>query len=171
MPSAWGNSWGTSTSPTPAPTPSAVIGSGPIPTDGGAILYAWLRQCPAVAQQTGNRIYPDKLPQGASFPCIHYQQRTGGRSFSLTGPVGLAQPTFQVHCYALTYADSVALANAIRGDVTTPALDGFRGQMGGAFVQAAFVPDGIDVYHQPVHADDVGVYDRVLDVTLWFEDL
>jgi hypothetical protein len=87
------------------------------------VLYKLLTDDSTVSGLVGTRIYPQFVPQGASMPAITYQQISGIRDFTHSGPVDLASLRFQVNCWSLNYTQARALADAVR-----TALNGVSGK-------------------------------------------
>ena len=89
-------------------------------------LYAYLTANSGVSAIVSTRLYPLKLPQGATLPALAYQLISNARPHDITaGPTGHAFPRFQITSYAESYSAAKSLAAAVRS-----ALDGYRGAMG-----------------------------------------
>lgn len=98
----------------------------------------------AVMNLVGNRIYPLVLPENAALPAIAYAVVNESRAHAMLEPVPLREVTLAVQCYAKTYSQARALADAV-----TAALDGYRGALGDGY--AGIVVDrGITQYHADV---------------------
>lgn len=136
-----------------------------------AAVTAWLSAFPAAQKAVGSRIYPQSLPQGASFPALTYYRTSHQSLKSLAGLSGLSQARVSVDCWALNYTDAHALADAIRGNKTNPGLDGYRGTVGGVRIQSCFCTNQMDQIERPVHGDEKGVPHCTLDFELWYEDV
>lgn len=78
----------------------------------------------AVSALVAQRVYPNILPQGPTYPAIVYSQISGVRLHHLGGTSGRANPRFSYHCWGATYASARAVANALRS-----LLDGFNGTL------------------------------------------
>lgn len=79
----------------------------------------------ATVKDLTTRCYPSTLPQDPTYPLILYMRVYGAGENALEGPVGMANPHFQIEAWAKTYAAAKALAKAVRN-----ALNGFRGTSG-----------------------------------------
>lgn len=131
---------------------------------------AWAGAQQAILNLVGNRIYPDRLPQGASFPALTYAKSSHQSVKGFGGLTGLSVDQITVDCWGLMKADAKNLAFAVRGNKTTPAFDGFKGIISGIRIQAAFCQNEIDLFDPPKHGDDVGVYHTNLDFEITWED-
>jgi hypothetical protein len=86
------------------------------------------------------RVYLERIPQGATLPCLTYQRISTPRvlAHDTSGSAGTASPRFQFDAWATTYASAKSITDALRA-----ALNGFRGTItSGAdsvVVQAALV--------------------------------
>lgn len=136
-----------------------------------AFITAWLGSDADVQTLCGNRVYPLEMPQGAGLPAVTYSRVSQQATRSLTGLSGLSRARLTVDCWAQGYSEAKALAEAIRGTRSNPKLDGYRGQLAGVFVQAAFCSNEIDLYEKPVHGDEAGVKHTALDFDITYEDL
>jgi hypothetical protein len=87
-------------------------------------LVAFLLGNNDIASIVGTRIFPLRVPEGETFPCIVFQQISGPRVYSLSGPNACNYPRIQLKCWGLTYTDAKGLA-----DTVDNLLDGFRGTM------------------------------------------
>ena len=136
-----------------------------------AALTTWLESDPDVAAAVGARIYPQSIPQGASFPCVTYYRTGQQTTRSLSGLTGLSRARLTLDCWALTYSAAKSLADAVRGTKSTPKLDGYRGTVGGVKIQACFCTNVTDSLETPVHGDEKGVPHVALDFDLNYEDV
>ena len=86
------------------------------------------------------RTYLERIPQGATLPCLTYQRISTPRvlTHDTSGSAGTAYPRFQFDAWATTYTSAKAISDALR-----TALNGYRGTItSGAdsvVVQAALV--------------------------------
>lgn len=107
----------------------------------------------------GSRVYPVKLPDGATLPAITYQRLPLGDKWgSHSGPGNLVTSVFQLTCWGATYQAAKQLAG-----VVVPLLDHYKGPMGGSTCQGAFVDlDDLDQFDK-----DGEVYQTILQVSIW----
>jgi len=91
----------------------------------------------------GTRIYPQLLPQAPMFPAISYQVVSGFRETAMDGPAGVNRARLQFDCWASTYLQAEAVANAVR-----VAIDGFKGSIGSParVLQSVFFAGERDLY-------------------------
>lgn len=94
------------------------------------------------------RMYPQVLPQNVTFPAISYSMaaRESVRDIP-NGPAGRARPRITINAWALNYAQSEALSNAIR-----LRLDGFKGSMGASDIGAIRLDNVFDVFEEEAKA-------------------
>lgn len=78
----------------------------------------------AVTALVTQRIYPQRLPQNPEYPALVFRRVSGPQVHNLAGAAGRAVPRVQIDCYAETYTQMEALADAVKAR-----LDGFRGTM------------------------------------------
>jgi hypothetical protein len=72
---------------------------------------------PTVAGLIDTRMYPNKLPQGATLPALRFQLITQPRLRNLGGGAGRATPLLQIDCFAKGYVAAKALAAAVRARI------------------------------------------------------
>jgi hypothetical protein len=117
-----------------------------------ARLYDHLRFNPGVAALVAARIYPVRMPQQPTLPCITYIRVDGVPQYTHSGRSDLVQSRLQISCWATTYAAAIALADAVKASI-----DSFPEN---ATVEA--FPDMYDpetqVYHVPV------------DIITWYKE-
>ncbi len=109
-------------------------------------LSAYLSSAMLTSAIIGDRVYPSRLPQGVTLPAVTYRKISGMREYTQSGPAGIAQPRFQVTCWADSYLLSKQLANAVRQD-----LEGSARQVG----DALFLQNEIDLYEPEAQIDTV----------------
>lgn len=140
-------------------------------------LYDWLSADTGISALVGNRIFPNKIPQGETYPQITFFRVSSPRVRNFGEPDGLANPRIQVDCWGLTLASAVAVGEAVRnsdgGVALNHKLDGFRGTMGdspGVTIQSAQLEDERHTYNAPQHDDDKGVHQVSQDYMFWWEE-
>lgn len=104
-------------------------------------LKAYLAANAGLLALIAGRVYANKIPQGATMPCLTYQRIDSPRihSHDTSGSGGTARPRFQLDCWATTYAASKSISDALRS-----ALNGYKGTMGTVnpvTVQSALIQD------------------------------
>jgi hypothetical protein len=105
----------------------------------------------AVAAILGTRIYPDKLPQGATLPAAVYYGISGNDEPGLAGLLGRAEQRVQIDAIASGKsldgrADANALSKAIRDALTSSWGRGAWGSTGATVVVSGCVPEGGERY-------------------------
>lgn len=106
-----------------------------------SVMVAKLNADPALAAALGGRIFPVVVRQDTAFPCAIYSRIAGYNGYDLDRPDRLRTVTVDVRCYALTYAETRALAEHIRR-----ILDGYRDAPGSGVLRFVRVRDGEDGY-------------------------
>jgi hypothetical protein len=107
----------------------------------------------AVRDLADQRVYPNRLPQGATYPCVMYFRVSTVRDYHQGGSDRVPTARIQINSYAPKYADAKALAKAVF-DV----LDGFSGTLGdleGANVLGIFSDDEMDDYDDELKVEVV----------------
>ncbi len=116
-------------------------------------LFAYLSGHSGVKGICADRIYPLRMADKAAFPCIVYHLVSNPREISHSGNSGLANPRFQLDCYADDYLKAKQLAQQC-----VSALHGYKG----GEIQAAFIEDENDLLET-----DTRVYRVAVDVKIW----
>jgi hypothetical protein len=107
-----------------------------------ADLRAFLLADAGVTAIAADRVYSAPAPQDAKMPFVTYTRVTGDRVRSLTGPSGLAWPSYQIDCLSDdgqlggSYSQATDLADAVR-----TALDGFIGKWSGLDVRISLLAE------------------------------
>lgn len=127
----------------------------------GPGLRSFLLADSTVSALVDTRCYPVQLPQNTVLTSIRYSHISGNRPHSSPqGALGLSGPRIQIDAWAPTYAEAMALAEAIR-----KRLDGYRGPAGSQQVQGAFFANERDDY-----SPDAKLYVVSRDYFVWFEE-
>ena len=105
-----------------------------------ASLFSFLTGNAGIAALIGTRVYPGIIPQSGVQPCIVYNKSSRSRQQLFCGTDGLLLTLLEIDCYADSYIQSVALANAV-----TSALQDFSGDMNGTTVPRIFLENEIDL--------------------------
>lgn len=93
-------------------------------------LRAFLLADAAIATAVGTRIYPQKLPQNATYPAITILRVSAIRLNVLHGRASLARPRYQIDCWMQEKSGISAfdVAQALGGAVLAR-LEGYNGVM------------------------------------------
>ncbi len=78
-------------------------------------IYDRLSNYAGLTALVSTRIYPMVLPQNPTYPAVRYQRISGTRLSAIDVDIGIAQPRFQVDCYAETYLGVKSLFTEVRG--------------------------------------------------------
>ncbi len=105
------------------------------------------------------RIYPIKLPQQPTYPCLTYEIVSDIPYRGLAGDADREVIRARVHCWAETYTVAIDLAAKVRA-----AVGDFSGTMGTTVVSSAKFETWNDIYE-----DVPEVYRRVADFMLTHE--
>lgn len=124
----------------------------------GKAIYGILNAASGVTNITSTRIYPDTVPQNASFPYVVYQVIGTQPTDTKDGASRLDVVRFQVDCYSTDYDTTDTLAAAVR-----TALDRYAGTPTGSGVAI----DKIVFTNQVSGAPDLDL--RVFWVSLDFD--
>ena len=114
-------------------------------------IYEHLTTNAGVVALVAARVYPVRMPQEPTLPCITYQRISGPVEYSRDGP-GLTESRFQISCWAETYAGAIALAAAVRSAI-------------GIFPEVSFLENQPDMYEP-----ETSVYHIPVDVMIWHEE-
>ncbi len=123
-------------------------------------LRALLASDAGIAALAGDRIRPLCLAQGEAYPAITYQRIAGSPRSTLDGATVRLRSVVQVTCWAESYLEAHALADAVRACVTD-----YRGAWGAVEVLRIEPPDERDT--EPVEGGGAPVvYGVALDLTI-----
>lgn len=109
-------------------------------------LFAFLSANTGIQAVVGTRIYPLRVPEGATLPALAYHKVSGPSEHSKDGDMSLNHPRFQITCWAATYAAAKAGRTAV-----SAALNGFANGsvMGGSVVvDQVIVENDMDLHDQ-----------------------
>ncbi len=113
-----------------------------------------------------NRIYPQQLPQGATFPAIRYLRVSDPIEHTHSGRSSLRYPRLQLDCFDQDseghdgYLGAVRLANEL-----ITALDSYRGEMGNTACYAGFAENARDNFDSETNRHWVSV-----DIEIWHKE-
>lgn len=123
-------------------------------------LYTYLQTQAGLTALVSTRMYPVRMPQSPTLPALVIQKVARAREYSQSGDSNLANPTYQIRCWAETHEDAVALQVQVEG-----ALSAFSGTMGSETVYSAFIENVIDDFEE-----ETGLYSQIVDVDFWHKD-
>lgn len=127
-----------------------------------AIRARLIANTSATYTQVGTRIYPGRLPDGATLPAIMYKRRKGGvqHIYNIDQTIDHTRAPFEIHCYAgeESYDKATAAAEAVIAD-----LEAFRQAYDDMTIHAVFINDQSDVYDGTNKRQCVTV-----DIEVWY---
>lgn len=103
-------------------------------------LIDYLLADAGVAALVGPRIRPGFLAQGEGTPALVVNKISGAPMVTMGGPAGLAEARMQVDCYAATWLQAEALADAVKA-----ALSAIRFTHDGMRFEGSFAIDERDL--------------------------
>ena len=118
-----------------------------------------------VSALVGLRIFPVYIPQGESKPAITYQQLGGPRDHTTDGASGFVESSFQVQCWAETYAGADDLADKVR-----LAMDGISGTYADVVIHCIHLVNEVDVPAIEPENEALNEFGKSLDFTLWHKE-
>ena len=84
-----------------------------------ADLYASLHADAGLTALVGARLYPNDAPPDPVVPFVIYYEFATPREQLMSNAVGVSKPRIQYSTYADTYADALAVTDALRAAVLT----------------------------------------------------
>jgi hypothetical protein len=122
-------------------------------------LRAHLLAQATITALVSQRIYPLKLPQGATLPAITYQTIFGVPAVSHDGDADIGRRRIQIDCWSRSYAESLNIASAVRA-----ATSGYRGPMGSdPYVNARVITE------MDMPEPELSIWRRMIEVQLWHQ--
>jgi hypothetical protein len=136
------------------------------PTYGiGAALRALILDSSAVAAIAGTRVFPGVIPQRSTFPAVAYSQITAQRTSVMGSDTGTVRATWQVDCYAITYADARRLASEVRKSLERKAGSFGSSVIAARTIQAIFVEADTDLFE-----DETQLHRVSTDYVIWYQE-
>ena len=142
--------------------------SGSVSVLGECIIGASLLQTPEhilkelrtflVADETlsdlvDSRIYPMRLPQSPTYPCVTYSRISHQHGHHFDNPAGHATPRIQLDFWADDFSTCKEMSEATRG-----ILAGYSGQIESVNAMSVVLEDEIHLHEPPQHATDEWLY-------------
>lgn len=110
----------------------------------------------------GGRVYPAVFPEDVVFPALRIQRISGAPAVHHCGDSGEERARVQVSCYAKTYSEAKAVAQAVRAS-----LSAVNGAMGSLAQATTFIKNETDLYEAETRlhhvALDVDVFTNTLN--------
>lgn len=126
-------------------------------------LFTYLSGDDGISDLVGARIYPMRLPEGATLPAISWNRISANRlythdTFDETDAWTAARVQF--NCWATSAEEAMRL-----GEAVLLALSGYDGDMAGELVGSSFAINELDDYEPATK-----LHRRILDFLISYED-
>src|SRR3989304_3050319 len=99
-------------------------------------LFTHVTTDTAIAALIGQRLFPNKIPQGQPLPAAEYTQSKGDRVHHMEGPAGMVDSEYTIICYGESYSSAKTLAEAVR-----KRMDGYSGIVEGVTIDVIMLTD------------------------------
>jgi len=110
-------------------------------------------------------LYPNRLPQNATYPAVVYKRVTGGHGHTIAGGAAYASSLFQFSIFSPNYSDILSHSHTLRN-----ALQGYEGQIGAVKIFAVSAGNETDLFENPKHGDDIGLFHRAFDFLITYQE-
>lgn len=123
-------------------------------------LLTYLKSITGITNLVGYRIYPFRIAQGSTMPCLTYQRISTPRiiTHDVSGKTGtLASPRFQFDAWGTTYSQVKAVTEALR--------DALNGKGSTDKFQVALIED-----ESPEYAPEEELWRSRSDYRIWHEE-
>ena len=128
-------------------------------------LITKLEAAAPVVALVGERIFPNRIPQGVGMPAIAYEQLSGPRDHVMDGNTGLVSTNYVLRCSCSIYAQAKAVSEAVRIE-----LDGYQGTVGGIAISCIMLIDEKDDPEVKPGTDKLMRFVKVLIFTISFQE-
>ena len=111
----------------------------------------------------GDRVFPTRIPQGETIPCLTFQRISTPRilTHDTSGATGdLTSPRFQFDAWATTGKVAKSITDQVRA-----ALNGKKGVIGGVTIRAALAQD-----EAPDYIPEAKLHRSRSDYIIWYEE-
>ena len=128
-------------------------------------IYSRLSGSTAITALVGTRVYPQVVPQGASYPNIAFSVATDEVIHSTTGPTTLRQASLEVDCYSQnSYSTAISISEAVIEQLNTNST-----VFGSINIENSHVTSAGDLpAFTPTDGSDDYIYGRSLDIDLFY---
>lgn len=129
-------------------------------------LYAYITGSTVITGLVSDRVYPNSIPAGKTYPCVTFNRIGTEQPHHLTAAATIQQATIQFDCWGQGkggYSSAATIAEAIRDR-----MDGYRGSMGSVTVKTCHLQDQRDDYEAPTDGDTIGYHRVSMDFLLWY---
>jgi len=107
-------------------------------------VVAYLKQFSGLTALISTRVYPERIPDAATFPLVTYQRISTPRTLTMdtSGATGdLISPRFQFDAWATTTSGAKAITDQIRA-----ALNGKTGSIGSVTIRASLADEEVPTF-------------------------
>ncbi len=129
-------------------------------------IYAILSNNEDVKFWASSRVYVGNAPQDVAVPYVTFRRAGGQHVQSAAGLSGLAMATIVVQGWTSNYADSKALAKAIRLAMVNGAPD----TVGGVKIATIIMQSETDIQQGVVDGEEVGEFAVEADFDVWHSE-
>ena len=132
-------------------------------------LHAYLMTQAPVVSLIGSRLYPEVAPTEAEMPYCTYTVASDIPVYHMQGPAGLTNAHAQLDVFAANAPTRTRIAKAVQAAIerwtqTQVATgSGFSMRFAGLDTQE-------DSYIEPTDGSERGVYQRSLDINVWYKN-
>tara|TARA_R100000808_G_scaffold19186_1_gene41766 strand:- start:281 stop:694 length:414 start_codon:yes stop_codon:yes gene_type:complete len=128
-------------------------------------IYSRLSGSTAITALVGTRVYPQAVPQGASYPNVAFSVVTDEVIHSTTGPTTLRQASLEVDCYSQnSYSTAISISEAVIEQLNTNSTT-----FGSINIENSHVTSAGDLPAiKPTDGSDDYIYGRSLDIDLFY---
>jgi hypothetical protein len=130
------------------------------------VLYSILTADVGVSSLIATRLYPLIIPQGVNMPAMTYQKISGQWQIQMSGPHNMSRERFQFNCWAKTYSETRALAEAVRD-----LLNGYDSTVDTVKIHVATLDNEFDVVEETGDVRLARRYGRMMDFIIWYKYL
>lgn len=123
-------------------------------------IYAWWTGNGTLCSLAGSRLYPDRLPQGVTYPAATYRMVSENQPLAHDGALDLVSTSMQFDVYANAAKAAKALARTLRQQ-----LHGYTGTMGTVAVHGVFHLSSVEDF-----GEALGIYRVSVDFRFTYKE-
>lgn len=132
-------------------------------------LRSWLLQQAEVTALVSQRIHPDAIPQGGTFPCIVQDEMDGDDLETINGQSSLSQARLTVSACAATAKQARQLRNLVGNALKRSSRQRLRTDTGGdVFINGIEVVSKDGDYTPPDDGSEGAYYFRAIEVLVTY---
>lgn len=128
-------------------------------------IYSILTADDTILSLVSTKIYPKILPQSSTVPAITYNQISGPRGHTMSGPDGTVASRYQINCWDSTYAGAKAIAEAVRKE-----LDGYTGTVNSRQIDSIMLDNEGDMPDGENNINNVRRFGKMLDFIIFYQE-